>query len=550
MRTLKRFGVLSCLLLFTATIALGQGQTTATKYWIYFKDKGANKQQDPSRFLSPRALERRAKRGISLAQNDLPVDATYCQELESVGVVIRHRSRWFNAVSAVIEPWQADQVRNLPFVKNVQPIRRYKLDLGVTSTSTHKVQTYAPGYAVGQIAQIGLDFLHNKGFNGKGILIAIMDSGFDGIDQNPGMSHLFDRGAIKVTKDFVEGDDNVYDEHNHGASVFSILAGFKENEYIGSAPGADYLLLRTEDVLSETNQEEDNWVAAAEFADSMGADIFSTSLGYSDMDSGSVSYLPSDMDGNTAIITRAADLAASKGILVVNSAGNNGNIVTAPADGDSVLAVGAVDEEGVLASFSSGGPTADNRIKPELCAVGSGTYYLRDNGDVSAGSGTSFSAPLMSGLAASLWQSAPDLTNMELMEILKKSGDRANNPDNEYGYGIPNARTAFEMTHGQAWNDQLYLNEFGVGAYPNPVTDELNLIVDYQNADGIYLVEMYDTRGGIFAEKELTFSPGTHITHWHLGEDIPYPGEALFYLRIWNADRTEVLFDRKMLYLK
>ena len=554
MRIMKRIGWFFGLLLFSTITVFAQGKPLPSKYWIFFKDKGANKQSDPARFLSPKSVERRTRQNIPLDQKDLPVAAEYCQALKEAGVVVKHRSRWLNAVSAWIEPGQVDQIKQLPFVRSVEPMHQYKVDLGVTDT--RKTDSYAPGYAINQIALFGLDFLHEKGYNGKGVLIAIMDSGFDRIDQNPGMAHLFERNAIIATKDFVDNDDVVFNEHSHGAFVFSILAGFIDGEYVGSAPGADYLLLRTEDVASETNAEEDNWLAAAEYADSMGADIFSTSLGYSEMDSGSVSYSPSDMDGKTAIITRAAQIAASRGILVVNSAGNSGHlpwrIITAPADGDSVLATGAVNDNGELVNFSSRGPTADGRIKPDLCAVGDGTFYLTQDGSINAGSGTSFSAPLMSGMAAALWQSQPNLTNMELMEIMKRSADKYNNPDNDFGYGVPDGRLAFELIHGQSAFDQLYLNENGVGVYPNPVTNEINVIVDYQNGTEGYVLEMYDDRGGI-AVKELNVGEirsGVNEFSFQLGSDLPFPVQSTFYLRLFNVDRSEVLFDRKMLYFK
>jgi subtilisin family serine protease len=393
-----------------------------------------------------------------------------------------HRSRWLNAVSAMLEAEQVESLRRLPWVRGLRPVARYvggPAELACTPVGGDSPEV--------QLQMLGLDSLHRLGFEGAGIRIAVFDNGFDKVGQLPGFAHLFEGGQILATRDYVDGDGEVFApcvHCRHGTYVFSILAARDARGLSGSAPGASYILLRTEDDNSETPREEDNWVAAAEFADSLGAHIFTTSLGYRFFDPGFPDYSPADLDGNTAIITRAADLAASKGILVVNSAGNSGAAgLNAPADGDSVLAIASVDGCGEYSSFSSQGPRVDGRIKPDLAARGESTYFLHSDGSLRQGNGTSFSCPLISGMAACLWQARPGASAADLADALRRSAHQASSPDSLLGYGIPQVRGTLG----------LLASLESPRAYPNPATQVLT--VELPAAPGGWELGLFDLQG-------------------------------------------------------
>ncbi|HSL89814.1 MAG TPA: S8 family serine peptidase, partial [Ignavibacteriaceae bacterium] len=310
------------------------------------------------------------------------------------------------------------------YYKNPQPEGIYSLNYGNSFTQNNL---------------INVPLVHSLGYTGSGVTICVMDAGFGNLTHE-----AFQSMNIIAMYDFVDGSA-VLGSHSHGTAVLSILGGFKEGQIIGPAYGADFILARTEDVGSETPVEEDNWIAALEWADSIGVDITSTSLGYLDFDPPYTSYTWEDMDGNTATITIAADLAVAKGIFVVNSAGNEGfhstrNTLIAPADGDSVFSIGAVNSSGVRTSFSSVGPTVDGRIKPDVMAMGSGVYYAALSGNqYLSGGGTSFSCPSVSGVSALLLEANPGLTPMELRDIFRNTSSQSSNPDREYGWGIVDA---------------------------------------------------------------------------------------------------------------
>jgi subtilisin family serine protease len=367
------------------------------------------------------------------------------------------------------------------------------------------------GKSFKQLSLIHGDHLHDQGYRGKGIGIAILDGGFYHANSLLIFDSLWTEGQILGWKDFVNPSGNVFNESSHGMSVLSVIGGNIPGELIGTAPEADFWLIRSEDTYHETRLEEANWLAAAEFADSAGADIINSSLGYAVFDDSLQNYSYADMDGNTTLVTRAADMAARKGMLVVNSAGNSGNApwkyITAPADGDSVLAVGAVDTNAVITVFSSYGPTYDLRIKPNTLAVGSRTVIYRTNDSTGIGSGTSFSAPIISGMAACLWQKYPLVTNIELLQAIEQCSNRYNAPDPHYGYGLPNFILAESIISG------IYNERFSgtkqVMAYPNPFTDFLNVQI-YTTAGTSALIGFFDVSG----KKLLSVSqpvPGTGI---------------------------------------
>lgn len=438
-------------LFFSLLLSVVYGQSVQQdRFWIFFTDK-SGVAAEPA--LSARALANRTRQGIAPDHHDLPVSAAYRSQLLQAGVQIRQVSRWFNAVSAPLSPAQQAQVLALPFVARIQPVAKLTV-----SRHTEAAQNQADGYDTPnrQLSIVLLDSLHSLGYTGQGVLMAVFDNGFDSVDSMGVFSTLHARNGILTTRDYVGNDNDVYETCGwgacqHGTHCFSMIAANAPGTLVGSAPDADFILLRTENDDSETNQEEDNWVAAAEYADSLGAQVFSTSLGYSTMDPGAVSYSQSDMNGDIAIITRAADLAASRGIIVVNSAGNNGLAgISAPADGDSVIAVGATDQYGAYSSYSSVGPSADGRVKPDVCTMGSMNFYARPDNSIGRGSGTSYSCPIMAGLAACLLQAAPNTTNMQMRDALIRSADHFSVPDIYYGYGIPNGIQALQILQSTA----------------------------------------------------------------------------------------------------
>ncbi len=461
-------------------------------YLLYLTDKNQNDYsiEHPGEFLSDRAIQRRNKSNIDIAMNDLPVSKYYVDSIKSLGLAIHNSSKWLNAVCVdSIFPSMADSLLNLSFVKCVEKVYTYKKtkhkiekfndfnDISFYISNKEKEEIHY-GASLRQIQIHQGDFLHKQGYLGQGIRIAIMDAGFKNTNKLDGFSHLYTNNQILGIKDFVEKDDSVYENHHHGTHVLSIIGCWVDDHLIGTAPKADFYLIKTEDVQSEYLIEEFNWVVGAEYADSSGADIINTSLGYYKFDDSGQNHDYSDMNGNTTIISRAADIAASKGMLIVVSAGNEGDskwrYITAPADADSILAIGAIDTARVIADFSSRGPSSDHDTKPNLVAVGKGSIILKENGEFAQGNGTSYAAPIISGLAACLWQAHPNVSNYQLMKAIEQSASYYLSPDSTYGFGIPDFKTAHKiLSHYKSSLDTIN-NKF-VNIFPNPFDNELNI---------------------------------------------------------------------------
>ena len=463
------------------------------KFWVGFTDKDNTPFSigDPGQFLSQQSIDRRTNQGINLDEKDLPVDPAYVTQVAATGATILHRSKWFNGVSVELQDSADISVINaLPFVQSWLPVSRLSSGrdpiqdkFGQVIPSTKSGGGAPPldhGTGFNQIDMINGIPLHEQGFLGNGKTIAVLDAGFSNVPLLAVFDSLFNDGRILATKDFVDGDNDVYGHSSHGAQVLSTMASYWPGEFIGTAPKANYILLRSEDAGSELIIEEDNWVAAAEYADSMGADIINSSLGYTTYYDPTMDHTYDDMDGNTTRITQGADIAASRGILVVNSAGNSGQNswfhIGAPADGDSVFAIGAVNPDGIYAEFSSKGPSADNRIKPNIVAQGAATVIADLNPEAleptQTGNGTSFSSPVIAGMMACLWQAYPSLTNIELMDTVEASASHYTNPDDFVGHGIPNFELAYLITSDFMPNN-LEENEL-ISAYPSPFVDIVN----------------------------------------------------------------------------
>ncbi|MFH1321484.1 MAG: S8 family serine peptidase [Bacteroidota bacterium] len=460
---MKKF--ISLLLIFNFQFVIfnfqSSAQTYPSKYWIQFTDKNNSpfSISDPAAFLSQRAIDRRTVQNIPIELNDLPVNPAYIDSVRSTGVSILNRSKWFNAVTidttGTNDTLVLDKIQSFSFVTQMDTVGKWKgpllSDVGVDKWEIEN-STIAPvfsslsedtdyGQSLNQIAMIGGDILHAHGYRGEGIIIAVLDAGFRNADIIPAFDSLRANDQIIGTWDFVNREVNVFGYHSHGTWVLSTMAANLPGQIVGTAPKARYWLLRTEDGDSEYVIEEDNWVAGAEFADSAGADVFNTSLGYTTFNDSTQDHTYADMDGNTTRITIGADIAASKGILVVNAAGNEGSsswhYIVAAADGDSVLAVGAVDADGNYAGFSSAGPSFDGRIKPNVAAQGSNTVCAGIYGGITMLSGTSVASPIISGMAACLWQANPGATNMQVFDAIQQSASQYQNPDYLLGYGIP-----------------------------------------------------------------------------------------------------------------
>lgn len=479
------------------------------KYFVLFKDKANSPYSisKPTDFLSARSIARRTKQNIKITERDLPPNPAYINEVKKLGKVW-YKSRWFNGV--LVEATEANlaQILKLSFVKGLEgkgDLTKARLaEDNQIFNPKDKFETVSitdNGLSQSQLAMIGADKMLEKGFRGEGMWIGVLDSGFLNADKLPFFKHLYDEKRILGTYDFVFNETSVYEDHNHGTNVLSCMGAFTDGQIVGTAPKASYLLLKTEDVRSETKLEEANWLFGAEYADSLGVDVINTSLGYTEFDSQAQNYTFRNLDGKTAIITRAADFAAGVGILVVCSAGNEGAVkwqkIGTPADADSVIAVGAVSATQAKASFSSFGPSFDKRVKPELAAQGQGTILGNTNGSVGTSSGTSFSSPLLAGFAASFWQAYPKFTNMEIRDILIKSGSQYEKPDSLLGYGIPNFERAAKIAelYGITGVEDEATSEINVS--PNPFNDEIQLSILRETNSKQFEVKLFDVNGKI-----------------------------------------------------
>ncbi|MFO8086577.1 MAG: S8 family peptidase [Bacteroidales bacterium] len=506
-RTLYRQWYLIVFLTMLSPAILIAQQYTPDRFFVQFSDKQQTVYdiQKPEDFLSLRALERRERMNISVDERDLPVSPHYLDSLTNIGAEIHGVTKWLNgAVIAMDSMPLLSSIAALPFVRSVDIVRYQQKDsFGGNKKEGHAIAVNkkvgsndfdeAYGFSENQIALMNLHHLHSDGYQGEGIMVAVLDAGFSYVDQMVSLRHLIQSNRLVATRDFVDGDYDVYHGSTHGMAVLSIMAAHIPETYIGAATKASYLLLRTEDVASEYPIEELNWAAAAEYADSLGADLINSSLGYSSFDHASLSYQRHDLDGNTAYSTIAADIAASRGMLVVNSAGNEGNsswqYISAPADGDSVLTAAAVDQKGIYASFSSKGPAADGDQKPNVAAVGKNTFFVNGSDQVLAGNGTSFSAPLLSAACASLWSAFPEISHMDLKDAVERSSSRFQNPDTLTGYGIPDFQMAAILLQHQQQKQQQALS-----VLPNPFHDKLYLFFDIQTGSDARF-ELYDIRG-------------------------------------------------------
>jgi len=463
-------------IVFSLTLVFGNAQE---KVWVFFKDKPNvdNQILQPEKYLSSQSLERRASQNIDLHPTDFPVESSYLNEIRNLNIPVVRSSKWLNASSVYVSSQiEIDLLEALPFVEKVSPVKALKMTEVESFYKTNKSAAASLNYGDSktQIQQLNGDFLHDQGYRGQGMMIAVIDGGFSDVDLIGGFDSLWMNGRIVTSYDFVDNDTNVFHLGSHGRSVLSVMGGYIDGVYVGTAPNANYVLLKSEDESSEKKVEEDNWVAAAEFADSVGADVINSSLGYNTFDGGIGDYVYSDFDGRTTVVSQGAVWAHRKGILVVNSMGNEGSsswqYMLSPADADSILSIGGADGANNHVGFASVGPTFDGRLKPNVSALATGVYVLSGSNTTQPGNGTSFAAPLISGLAACLWQADPTLTNYQVLELIERSSHQHTNPDTLLGYGIPNFALAFNNISIDERSALLNLK-----IYPVPFGDELTV---------------------------------------------------------------------------
>ncbi len=525
------------------------------KYVVRFTDKNNSPYSitNPQAFLTQKAIDRRTNQGIAIDLTDLPVNDTYVQGVINAGGVVLNKSKWLNSVTIqATSPSVLSAISMLPYVVSTINVARLlpttpiqnKFEeesiLPVQQSAIIALRSMSVNYGNGtnQATMININAIHDLGFTGEGMTIAVLDAGFQDADIMNCFDSLRTNNQILGTWDFVHQETNVYDDYYHGSAVLSCMAANVPGDLVGTAPKAKYWLLESEDAAPENIIEEYNWASAAEFADSVGADVINSSLGYTTFDIAANDHTYSDMDGLTCPSTIAATMAARKGIIVCNSAGNSGGsswqFIGAPADADSILAVGAVDASGNYAFFSSTGPSADGRIKPDVADQGQGTYVFVPGGTSSQpANGTSFSSPVLAGAVACFWQAWPNKTNMQIIEAVKRSASQYNNPDAQLGYGIPNFGNAnlLVSTNYQQYDEM-------VNVFPNPILNTepvtLQIVNDSQQ---VLNLELTDVLGRTIYSNQYQLVPYT------LNEIKYYPpfskmGNGVFFLKLQTDDHS------------
>jgi serine protease AprX len=508
---MRRHGLLLTLLL--AGLSAVSAEAQRLKYLILFRDKAASPYavSRPQEFLSKRSIDRRVRQNIPVTERDLPPNPAYVAAVREAGATVWYPTRWANGVVADVTPEQLTAIRALPFVRGVEgnaPLNASSNSSSSTSRGRSGTKALAPavplparaepldyGYGRTQASMIGADSMHARGYRGEGMWVAVLDNGFVNANQISCLQPLFADNRILGTYDFVNRETNVYNSGSHGTQVLTCLAAYQPGALIGTAPGASYLLLHTEEDAGERKIEEANWLVAVEYADSVGVDVINSSLGYTTFQDPATNYTYTDLNGRRGLATRAATWAAQAGMLVVVAAGNEGNdswkYISVPADADSIIAVGAVTAARQYATFSSRGPTADGRVKPDLAAMGQNAVVGTPGGGFAAGNGTSFASPILAGMVTGFWQAHPELTNMQVIDVLRRSASQYSTPDDRLGYGIPNFVLASTIVAS--------LDATGVRVFPNPSPENQSPRVQLPGAAAgkSFRVSLTDLRGTV-----------------------------------------------------
>ncbi|MCK5825153.1 MAG: S8 family serine peptidase [Ichthyobacteriaceae bacterium] len=516
-------------------------------YAIYLNKKDASRVtnyiNNPTLMLTQRAIDRRVKLKIPLDAVDVPINKQRITYIKNTGATILENSKWLNVLYIEASDAQLSSITKLNFVKSIKKLTNSNLSKKhITRKKFEEIEVVEDiDYNKSEtfVKQIKTNHLHNKGFLGEGILIAIMDAGFPGVNTVDIFKELRDRNGIKGTYNFVLNEENVYQEDHHGTYVLSCMAVNKPGTYVGTAPMADYWLFQTENNDRETPMEEFNWVKAAEFADSVGVDVINTSLGYYDFDAPYISYTQADMDGKTTFITKAAEILATKGVLTVLSAGNEGRsnnswgTITAPADANGTITVGAVYSNGGYAEFTSPGPTYDGRIKPNISAMGVSVPLYNENGSLRYANGTSFSSPILAGSVACLRQAFPNKPNSEIISALQNSGSIYENPSNRLGYGIAD----LEGTYDTLLNSLKNTNNNSITRLkitPNPVENKL-IFSSYNIHNFSYTI--YSSDGKTLLNGNFKNQEQINVSNFNKG---------CYYISIWDNKHYKTLSFIKM----
>lgn len=507
--------------------------------WVYFSDKPdtAFYLENPLEMLSQRALDRRNLQNIALDEKDVPIALSYINQItNSVGITVKAKSKWLNALHIRGTVSDIQSLENLPFVASIEfankNLNNENLERSVNQQRPDKVDknlealvTFGYGTSNNQIEMLNGHLLHEQDFTGTGKIIAVMDTGFVGVDVTSPFQRMQDNNLILGGYDFVNSTSNFYGGGSHGTMVLSTMGGFAENQLVGTAPDAHYYLFVTEDINGENPVEESFWVEAAEMADSLGVDIINTSLGYFAYDNPDYNYTYEDINGTTSFISRGSEIAFSKGMICVTSAGNSGNgenpHIAVPADAEHTLAVGAVMPDESYATFSSIGPSFDGRVKPDVMAQGKNAVVANAVGEIVTSDGTSFSSPITAGLVACLWQALPDKTNAQIMQLIKESANLYATPNAQFGYGIPD----FDLILQNALGTNL-LSENKFIVYPNPVMDNLNIVFpeDFKSGE----IRVYNSLGQrILLKKIMTDSPNLSLENL---------GSGIYFYEIVSGD--------------
>ena len=525
--------------IFLAALFTLEARAENKKFVVFLKDKVTGNPfslNNPSAFLSSRSLQRRQSQNLALDSTDLPVKPAYIQGIRNLGAVVEYPLKWLNGLIVECPPELIPQIQALPYVVGSSPLNTKVRNPIRRDLPNNGTQSLDYGPSQNQTAMIGIDSMHAWGFRGEGKMIAVMDAGFQNVNTHACFSHLFLNNQIAGTRDLVAKDGDVYADHWHGAAVLSTLGGYDPGKLIGGAYKSSYFLIRTEDAASEYEVECAYWEVGIELADSIGADLVNSSLGYTTFDLSSLNYSYDDLNGATSVASRAAAMAASKGILVCTSAGNEGannswgGWISVPADAQNILTVGSVNPTGQYSTFSGKGPTADGRIKPDLVAQGGNVYMANvfSSDGYTTNGGTSFSCPILCGMAAGFWQAHPGKSALEIIDLLKNSSSNRENPNNQIGWGIP----GFVKAHILAGSKPILSFPFDVRIFPNPKRGgKLSIDLLESNCVGNAAVRLVDVRGTEILNQNLHFdltktrneialpkiSPGVYILQLEMG---------------------------------
>jgi len=507
--------------------------------WVYFNAK-ANAQtylDNPLTMLSQRAFDRRTNQNIPLDFKDVPINQVCVDAVDAAeDIVVKAKSKWLNAVHVRGTVDAINLLAALSFVDHVD-FADNSLDVSGKNTvhkQPHPVNKtmetlvdFPYGNSANQIQMLNGHLLHQQNYTGSGKIIAVLDAGFPEVDVVQPFARLRDNNQILGGYNFVDRNDDYYSRYSHGTMVLSTMGGYTENQLVGTAPDASYYLFITEDIDSENPVEESLWVEAAETADSLGVDVINSSLGYFEYDNPAYSYTYADMNGTTAFASRGADIAFSRGMVVVVSAGNSGATanphIGVPGDAINALTVGAVKADESYASFSSIGPSADGRVKPDVMAQGQSAVLSDTFGDITTNSGTSFSGPIMAGMVASFWQAVPTLTNVQVVQFIKQSADLFANPTTQKGYGIPDfqlALTAALLSVSQNTSTNFVL-------WPNPVQDKLFIAGLSEAAE----MRLYNSLGQCISVQQIAIGDNTaHFGNLESG---------VYFYKIVSGNKTQ-----------